>query len=236
MSLSVIIPAYNEENRIKDSLITLISYLDKSKIKYEIILVDDGSTDKTAEVTHHVSSKIKILRNNSNYGKGGSVKKGIENARYDLILFTDADLATPITELEQMLSYISKGYDLVIASRNLPDSNIVVNQPFYRKILGKSFPILVRLLLLPGIKDTQCGFKLFKEGAAKNIIKLQTINRFAFDVELLYIARKLGFKVKEVPVNWIDKKGSKVNPLKDAYKMFIDLLRIKWNSLNRKYQ
>ena len=249
MNISVVIPAYNEEARIGESLTRIKEYLDNNLTKsdkYEIIVVDDGSTDKTVDVVNRLSKpknkskadihNIRILRNEINSGKGFSVKKGIENSKYDLVLFTDADLATPIKELGKMIKEIENGYDIAIASRNLPGSDIAVIQPRYRQIMGKTFPLIAHALLIPNIKDSQCGFKLFKTEAAKQIVKLQRINGYSFDVELLYIAQKLGFRIKEVPVKWIDKKGSKVDPLRDGFKMFIDLLKIRFNAFAHKYE
>ncbi|MFP4403838.1 MAG: dolichyl-phosphate beta-glucosyltransferase [Candidatus Woesearchaeota archaeon] len=236
MNLSIVIPVFNEEERIKKSLFEIISYLKNSKIikNFEIIIVDDNSSDNTFNIVSNFDKKIIVLKNKKNYGKGYSIKKGILNAKYDYILFTDADLATPINEIEKMLIEI-KHFDVVIASRNLKNSKIVVKQPFYRQILGNIFPFIVRFILISNIKDTQCGFKLFKRNVARKIFKLQTRYRFSFDVEILFIAKKKGFKIKEIPVRWIDKKGSKVNLLKDSTKMFIDLFKIKYNNYKKKY-
>ena len=233
--ISIVIPAYNEEKRIGRSIKQIVKYLDKKKYSYEVIVVDDGSIDKTIDVVKKAGNKyVKIIKNKKNMGKGFSVKTGILNAKYPLVLFSDSDLATPIEELDKFMEYI-KSYDIVIASRNLKESNIKVKQPVYRQLMGKTFPLLVNLIALGGFRDTQCGFKLFKTDAAKKIVSLQTFNRFSFDVEILFIAKKLGYKIKEAPVVWIDKEGSKVNPIKDSIKMLIDLFKIRLNNLLGKY-
>ena len=237
MEISLIIPAYNEEKRIEKSLIEIIDYCKKNFEKYEIIVVDDCSKDKTNDiVTKYKDSNLKILKNVVNKGKGYSVKRGILEAKYPLVLFTDSDLATPIEELKKFIEYIGQGYDIVIASRNLKESNIQVKQPKYRQIMGKTFPLLVNILALSEFKDTQCGFKLFKTDLAKKIVSLQTFERFSFDVEILFIAKKMGYKIREAPVNWIDKEGSTLNPINDTFKMFIDLFKIRYNQLSGKYR
>ncbi|MBT4824364.1 glycosyltransferase family 2 protein [Candidatus Woesearchaeota archaeon] len=236
MEISVIIPAYNEEKRIEPTLKKVINYLDNNFDKYEIIVVDDCSTDNTYKiVSRYKKNNVKILRNEINKGKGYSVKRGILNVKYSLVLFSDSDLATPIEELEKFINYI-KTYDIIIASRNLKESDIKIKQPMYRQLMGKTFPLLVNLIALRGFKDTQCGFKLFKTDVAKKIVSLQTFERFSFDVEILFIAKKLRYKIKEAPVIWIDKEGSKVNPIKDSIKMLIDLFKIRYNNLLDKYR
>lgn len=231
--ISIVIPAYNEEKRIERSLVEIIDYCKKNFESYEIIVVDDCSTDKTNEIVSKYD--VKILKNGVNKGKGYSVKRGILEAKYSLVLFTDSDLATPIFELNKFINYI-KDYDIVIASRNLKESNIKVKQPFYRQFMGKTFPLLVNLIILKEFKDTQCGFKLFRTDIAKKIVKLQIFEGFSFDVEILFIAKKLGCKIKEVPVVWIDKEGSTLSPIKDAFKMLIDLFKIRYNDFLGKYE
>jgi len=236
MEMSVVIPAYNEEKRIEPTLKKAINFLDHNFDKYEIIVVDDCSTDNTNKIaSRYKKNNVKILRNEKNKGKGHSVKRGLLNAKYSLVLFSDSDLATPIEELGKFMNYI-KEYDIIIASRNLKGSNIKVKQPVYRQLMGKTFPLLVNLIALRGFKDTQCGFKLFKTDVAKRVVSLQTFERFSFDVEILFIAKKLGYKIKEAPVVWIDKEGSKVNPIKDGIKMLIDLFKIRYNILLGKYK
>lgn len=241
MNISVVIPAYNEENRIGLTIKKVVKYLDSKFDKYEIIVVNDCSKDNTlnivskyAESLKEKKGEIKILNNKINMGKGFSVKKGILSAKYPLVLFSDSDLATPIEELSKMIKFIDD-YDIVIASRNMKDSDVRTKQPKFRTLLGKTFPKLVNLIALKGFKDTQCGFKLFKTSKAKKICSMQKFNRFSFDVEMLFIGKKLGYKIKEVPVVWIDKKGSKLSTIKDSSKMFIDLFRLRYNQFSGKY-
>lgn len=235
-TISIIIPAFNEEKRIKKTLDAIIKYLNVKKFDYEIIVVDDGSKDNTVKIVKSFTDKkVRYLSNKVNQGKGASVRKGILAATKELVLFSDSDLATPIEELTNFLGLIDKGHDIVIGSRNLKDSDVKVEQPKYRELLGKAFPFLVNIITIGGFKDTQCGFKLFRINAAQKIANLQTLNRFSFDVEMLFIAKKLGLKIKEVPVIWMDQKESKVNPLKDAPKMLLDLFKIRYNDLIGKY-
>ncbi len=228
LDISIVVPAYNEEQRLGRCLGALVQFCKGHFRSYEIIVVDDGSYDKTEAVAkRYRSHHVRILRNARNHGKGYAVRQGILAARYPLLLFSDADLATPIRELSGMLQWMQQGFDIVIASRNLKGSRLVVKQAFYRRLMGRAFPVLVQLLLLPGLKDTQCGFKLFRTGVARELARLQRLNGFAFDVELLYLARQRGYAVKEVPVKWIDQEGSKVRLVHDAFAMLSDVLRIR---------
>ena len=204
--------------------------------RYELIVVDDGSSDNTYNMLkdYEKSLKIKLLRNPVNLGKGAAVKAGIMNAELPLVLFSDIDLATPLEELNKFVKYLPE-YDIIIGSRNHPESVMEVNQSRFRQFLGKCFPILVNIFIMKDIRDTQCGFKLFKTKVAKEVFSFQTIKGFAFDVEILLIAKKLSYKIKEMPVVWKDKKGSKISPLKDAVKMLLQLFAIKYNSFNKKY-
>ena len=235
MEISIVIPAYNEERRIESTLKKVIKYCKKNFSNYEILVVNDCSKDRTKQVVEkYKTQKVKLLHNGVNRGKGYSVRKGILAAKYPFVLFTDSDMSTPMTDLKSFLPYI-KRYDIVIASRNMKGSKIKVSQPFYRKLMGKAFPFFVNLLVLRGFKDTQCGFKLFKTDVAKKIVALQTFERFSFDVEILFIAKKLGYKIKELPVTWVDKAGSKVSPIKDAASMMMDLFRIRLNQIQGRY-
>lgn len=232
--LSIIIPSYNEEKIISRTLTKIIDFLDKKDINYEIIVADDGSKDKTREIVKKFNN-ARLTKKRRNKGKGYSVKQGVMLAKGDYILFSDADLSTPIEELDKFMNIINKGYDIVIASRNLKESIIPVKQPFFRRILGKTFPLLVNFIILPGFKDTQCGFKLFKKETAKKIFKKQTLNGFSFDVELLFIAKRYNYKIKEAPVTWSNALDSKVNPINDSMRMFLDILKIRLNNIKGRY-
>ncbi len=236
MNLSVVIPAYNEEKRIKRTLDFIITYLEKEKDNYEILIVNDGSTDKTRDVILNIKNKkVKILDNPSNKGKGYSVQQGLLAAQKQWVLFTDADLSTPIDELETCLRYADTA-DIIIGSRNLPMSQIVVKQPFFRSLLGKIFPFCVRLMLLPDIKDSQCGFKLFRTEVAHALAKKQLLHGFCFDAELLFLAKKKMYRVQEIPISWSNDERSKISIFSDSLAMFFDLFRIRWNDLVGRYR
>ena len=237
MRLSIVIPAYNEEKRIRKTLTDIIAYCRKRNIVYEIIVVDDGSADSTASVARNAATQskapVRVIRGSGNEGKGSAVKKGILAAKMPYVLFCDADHSTPIHTLDVFSQYLK--YDIVVGSRNLPESKITKPQPFLRSSMGKLFPLLVRMLAVKGIKDTQCGFKLFKTAIAKKLVKQQRLHGWAFDVELLYLAQKHGYSIKEVPVSWRNDPNSKVRILRDPMKMMLDLLRIRWNDVMGRY-
>ena len=236
-AISVVIPAYNEEEHIGRTLESIISYFEGKDIEFAIIVVDDGSTDTTNSIVlDKKDSRIRVVRLDSNLGKGAAVKTGLSMAKNPLVLITDSDLATPINEFEKMIDYCHEGYDIVIASRNMKGSFIQVKQPKYRQMMGRAFPYIVKMVALRGISDTQCGFKLLKRKVAMRISPLLSINGYAFDVEFLAIARESGFTIKEVPVMWVDKHGSKVSPLRDAPRMLWDLVRIRWHRIKGNYR
>lgn len=236
MELSVVIPAYNEARRIGPTLDRIRSYLQEDLPDHEIILVDDGSMDDTVSVAQNAGgSSLRVLRNEKNLGKGAAVKKGMLEAQGDYILFTDSDLSTPIEELRAFMEKAREGWDVVIASRNAKGANKEVKQPFFRQLLGRGFPFLVRMLGLGAFSDTQCGFKLFRNEVAYKILPLQRREGFAFDVELLYLVRLKGFSLAELPVVWLDKEESKVFLLRDGWKMVGDLLRIRFDQWSGKY-
>lgn len=229
--LTVIIPAYNEEKRLPPTLKEISAYLQEKGFSYEILVVDDGSQDRTAEVAEKFKRqepRLKVLRNPKNMGKGYAVRHGMLKGRGQYLLFSDSDLSTPIQELDAFLRQHQKGYPIVIGSRALKDSIIEVSQPWYRVFMGKTFNLIVRLMFWTRIKDTQCGFKSFTRQAAREVFTRQTVWGFGFDVEVLFIARKLGYKICEYPVRWINSPDTRVHALKDSMKMFWELLKIRW--------
>lgn len=226
MEFSVVIPAYNESKRIRHALTRIASYMEYKKYGYEIIVVDDGSADDTREIVKGFNNKkIVLIRNERNMGKGFSVRRGMLAAKKDYVLFSDADLSAPIEELEKFIPFI-KSHEIIIGSRNLKGSDIQIKQPFIRSKLGRAFPFLVNLALLKDIKDTQCGFKLFRKEVIEPVFEKQTINSFCFDVEILFIARKFGLGIKEIPIVWANSLGSKVRAIADSYLMFRDVIKI----------
>lgn len=234
--LSVVIPAYNEELRIFPTLRRLYEYLRENFRDFEIIVIDDGSKDGTSAMVGEISlSNVSLIRHPFNRGKGAAVRDGILSSKGSLILISDADMSTPIEEIEKLILFIDKGFDIVVGSRGLKKSEITVRQPWYRETMGKIFNIFVRALLIRGIKDTQCGFKLFKADTAKKIFGKCRIKGFSFDVEALFLARKMGYKIKEVPIRWLNSPDSRVRIIEEPAKMFADLLRIRLNSIMGRY-
>lgn len=231
MYLSVIIPAYNEEKRIGATLSRIHSYLSARKYDFEVLVVDDGSCDDTvleAETSRlNSEGKLKVLRNGVNRGKGYSVKNGILNSKGEYVLFSDADLSTPIEEVEKLFAAIKNGSDIAIGSRDVDASRVKVRQPRYREIMGRVFNLFVKTFLIRDFNDTQCGFKLFRGAVARDLAASLVIDGFCFDVEMLYLAVKRGYKVSELGVVWENSLLSKVKILGSSSTMFLDLLRIK---------
>lgn len=228
--LSLIIPAYNEEKRLLPTLGKISAYLSTKDFPYEIIVVDDGSTDNTLQIIRNYAGSanhVAVLKNEHNIGKGYSVRKGMLSAEGEYVFFTDADLSTPIEEIDKCLPLLMNGYDVVIGSRSMPGADIIVRQPWYREKMGKIFNFMVNTLLLNGVIDTQCGFKGFKRDAAKTVFSKCKIDGFSFDVEALYLSRKYNFKIKEIPIRWENSALSKVSPIKHSLQMFKDLIGIK---------
>ncbi len=235
VDLTVVIPAYNEQARIADTLLAVKAYLRDRSYNSEVVVVDDGSRDLTLEVVKtidiygevmHEQESSRITTDTANRGKGAAVRRGFELARGRCVLFTDADLSTPIEEVEILLGALEAGADIVIGSRRLPTSR-VAPQPPYRRLMGWVFSALVRTLAVPGVRDSQCGFKLYRGEHTKTLAGLQRMTGFSFDVEHLYLARRLGWKVAEVGVRWTDAPGSTVHPVRDSWRMLRDVMRIR---------
>lgn len=237
--ISIIIPAYNEEKRIADTLKDLDSYLEKQSYDYQIVVVVNNSKDKTYDVVKKLEATTiqkATAMNLKEGGKGNAVKRGIlEAADGDIVMFMDADNATPISEIEKFLPYFEKGYDVVIGSRYLNPNLVKVRQPLYRVVLSRMSNMLIQLLAVPGVKDTQLGFKAFTAKAAKEIFPLVKVLRWGFDMEVLTIALARGFKIKEVGVSWTEHGGGHV-PLKAYLESLLDLFRIKFRSITGIYR
>jgi dolichyl-phosphate beta-glucosyltransferase len=235
--LSLIVPCYREAERIGPSIIKIYDYLSKASYQSEVIIVDDGSPDATLKViTDTVASlpqsnsvTFRPLGLKQNLGKGGAVRSGMLAAEGEIRIFTDADLSTPIYEVEKAIKVLtSGGFDVVIGSRAIEGRALVKkHQPWYREAMGRFFNLLVQLLVLKGIKDTQCGFKGFTDAAAKKIFEAQKVMGFSFDVEILYLAKRMGYKVKEIAVEWYNDERTTVGALGDSSRMFFELLRIR---------
>lgn len=240
--LTIVIPAFNEAKKIEATVNEVTGFLNEKGYRYEVIIVDDGSDDDTLEIVKRYSTvngngNIRILENVPNRGKGYAVRRGIKEATGDYVLFMDADNSTRIFELERMLPCFEDGYDVVIGSRrlkNIPD-DIVISQPSYRHILGEIYIYISRLFFKIGVRDYNCGFKMFKDNVAKEIFSRQRMDDWSFDLETLFLVEKYSFKIKEVPVNWKHYEGSKVRPVLDGIKSFISILRIKANDISGKY-
>ena len=231
--LSVVIPAFNEEVRLPPTLRTIEDYLGRQEYSWELVVVDDGSRDRTAAVAEESFStpRSRLLRNPRNLGKGASVRNGMLAARGAWRLFSDADLSTPIEELDKLLRAAEDGHDVAIGSRALKDSQVEIHQAFHRETMGKIFNLIVQLLAVPGIKDTQCGFKLFSREATEYVFERQRSEGWAFDVETLMLARRGGYRIAEVPVRWLNSADSRVAMFRDPFLMLLDLLRFGWRRI-----
>jgi dolichyl-phosphate beta-glucosyltransferase len=230
-SLSIVIPAYNEAERLPPSLGKLLAYAARQPRRLDLVLVDDGSQDGTAQIAQQVLGDrlpLTVLVNRPNRGKGYSVRRGLLEAQGDCVLFADADFSTPIEEADRLLGAIEGGADLAIGSRGMRQSDVQVHQPWWREKAGKLFGLLTRALVLPGIWDSQCGFKCFRREVAQAVLPHQTLDGWAFDVEVLLVARKLGYTIAEVPVHWVNDPNSKVHMLTDGPRMVADMLRARW--------
>lgn len=237
IDLSVVIPVYNEEERLSSNLNKIIEFLRTKKLISEIILVDDGSVDKTWDIIENYKlnyQDIRLYRLPVNQGKGAAVKRGMLQSKGKLILMTDCDLSTPIEEFDLLLRYINQ-YDIVIGSRRLEEKKLGRMPARYRTLLGDIYYEMLRLFLLPSVKDTNCGFKLFSRKAIRPVFRRQLIDRWGYDAEVLFIASKLGLSIKEIPVRWTHYAGSKVKIIDAVIKTLGELLKIKINNWQGKY-
>jgi len=235
---SIVIPAYNESARLGATLEKVLAYVRLQRWDAEVIVVNDGSRDNTADIVREFAAKdptLRLVENPGNRGKGYSVRNGMLHARGRIVLFSDADLSSPIEEAPKLIQALDEGADVAIGSRWLRAETQTQRQPFYRQVLGRVFNVLLRLTLGLQFADTQCGFKAFQQGAVRAIFPLQKIERWGFDPEILFLARKFHFKVKEVPVLWGHSGGARIHPIVDGSRMFMEMLHIRWNSISGKY-
>jgi dolichyl-phosphate beta-glucosyltransferase len=236
--LTIIIPSYNEEARLPETLQRIAEYLPTLRMRTEVLVVDDGSTDRTAAVAESFHGKLtglRVLSNGTNRGKGYSVRHGMLEAQGDMVLFTDADLSAPIEEAEKLLRPLNNGYDVAIGSRAMDRSLISTHQSIFRETAGIIFNKIVRIVLRLPFVDTQCGFKAFRRERCQIIFEQQRIEGFGFDPELLYLARHYGLRAIEIPVRWGHSEATKVNMLGDSLKMFGDIFTIRWNAMSGRY-
>lgn len=232
-ALSVVIPAYNEAKRLGPSLDKALAYLERRGEPFEIVVADDGSRDATPEVARgRGDARIRVVGLERNRGKGAAVKAGVLATRGAKVLISDADFSTPIEEVEKLEAHLGRAA-LVLGSRAVADSQVRVRQPFYRELMGKTFNLIVRLVGVRGIRDTQCGFKLAEGEAARRIASRLTVDKFAFDVELVWLARRLGYGVAEVGVVWEDSPDSRVSPIASSAAAFLDVLRFRFRHRGR---
>jgi glycosyltransferase involved in cell wall biosynthesis len=237
IQLSIIVPSFNEELRLPASLDRIAAYVSASGRATEVLVVNDGSTDRTAEVAASYRDRIanlRVLENGVNRGKGYSVRHGMGEAQGELVLFTDADLSAPIEEADKLLAAMER-YDVAIGSRALDRSLISVHESAFREFAGIVFNKIVRVVLRLPFVDTQCGFKSFRRERCRIIFEQQRIERFGFDPELLYLARHHGLKAIEIPVRWAHSPATKINMMRDSVQMFVDVFTIRWNAILGRY-
>jgi dolichyl-phosphate beta-glucosyltransferase len=234
--LSLIIPAFNEGDRLPFTLPQIVDYLQEQEYASEVIVVDNNSSDDTAKISEKFAVEFPFIRvlTESTQGKGAAVRTGMMAATGEYIFMADADLSMPISELNKFLPPKLENYDVAIASREVKGA-VRYNEPAYRHLMGRVFNLIVKIIAVPGFQDTQCGFKSFRRSVALEILRGQTINGWAFDVELLFIARKRGFEIVEVPIDWYYRANSRISPLKDALEMVREVARIRLNGFKGSY-
>ncbi|MGE0406173.1 MAG: dolichyl-phosphate beta-glucosyltransferase [Candidatus Korobacteraceae bacterium] len=236
---SIVIPAYNEQERIGASLETLLAHISRRRWRAEVLVVNDGSTDGTAEIVARIARHnpgVKLLQNPGNRGKGYSVRHGLQMASGDLVLFTDADLSTPIHEADKLFAALENGADVAIGSRWMESRLQTQRQPFHRQVVGRMFNLVLWATLRLNYQDTQCGFKAFRRRTARALSSMQQVERWGFDAELLFLARKLGLRIREVPVEWAHDHRSKIRVFRDGLRMVADLLIVRWYQISSRYK
>lgn len=235
---SLVIPAYNESARISASLEKILAYIEQNHWDAEVLVVNDGSRDNTADIVRQFAARnpiVRLIENPGNRGKGYAVRNGMLQARGDIQIFSDADLSAPIYESMHLVKAIEGGAEVAFGSRWLEADTQTERQPILRQIAGRAYNILLRIILGLNYKDTQCGMKAFTREAADKIFSRQKIERWGFDPELLFIARKFHMKMIEIPVEWAHDDRSKINPVVDGFKMGLEMLKIRWNGMTGKY-
>jgi dolichyl-phosphate beta-glucosyltransferase len=235
---SIVIPAYNESGRILATLESVVGCIRARGWRAEVLVVNDGSTDRTAEIVRDFQAgapEVTLIENPGNRGKGYSVRAGMMQGAADLVMFTDSDLSAPIEEAERLFAAIAAGADIAIGSRWLESGRQTHRQPLYRQIFGRCFNAVTRLIMGLPFADTQCGFKAFTRSAAHTVFQLQTIERWGFDPEILFIALKRGYRVVEVPVSWAHDARSRMSYLRDGMQMLKEIAIIRWNALTGRY-
>ena len=242
IKLSIVIPAFNEERRIGETLDLFITYLNRQSYTWEILVVDDGSTDEmvpylnTHYMVTHDAPTLHILTYETNRGKGYAMRKGVQAASGEFILVSDADASTPIEDIEKFWPHFDSGADIVIGSRAMQESDVQIRQPLYRQSMGRIFNLLLRILRLTRFKDTQCGFKGIRATCVETVFSRMTIDGFGADCEMLLIAEKFGYVVEEVPVRWLNSLDTRVHPIFDSMDMFFEVLSVRFKSLMGKYR
>jgi dolichyl-phosphate beta-glucosyltransferase len=237
--VSLVIPAYNEGKRIKKGLITVKEYLSEKPYDTELIVVNDGSEDDTGEIAGACLDGCRnqrVINYSQNRGKGYAVNMGVLSAKGKFIVFMDADMSTPIDELGRVLNELENGYDVVIGTRKNKEAKVLKKQPLYRDLLGKGFTWLTNVLLVKNISDITCGFKGFKKDVGLNLFQRQLIYNWSFDAEILFLGQKLGYRIKEVPVTWIDSEGTKVDLKRDIIGSLKGILQIQINYMLKRYK
>jgi dolichyl-phosphate beta-glucosyltransferase len=238
-AISVVVPAYDEERRIERMLLEALAYFRQRRLAAEILVIDDGSRDHTSGVVGRLARdwpELRLIRLAQNHGKGYAVRTGVVNATGDCVLLADADGATPIAELERLEQSLQGGNDVAVGSRAVPpDAGVHVQRRWYRHVMGRTFHRLVEILAVKGVHDTQCGFKLFRGAVAHDLFSRMRMSGFSFDVEVLLMAQRRGYRIAEVPINWMHQPGSKVSVLWDSIRMAADLFAIRTNCLRGEY-